>query len=263
MLERFQDRYGLHRTDIYAEMERAVIGDVCGATGYTTVAQADRLARVLRLRPGMRVLDIGAGRGYPSLHLAATTGCDVVAADLPQASLQSARKRAARLRLGRRAAFVRASAPHGPFRAGSFDAVVHTDVMCCLGPKQAALRKCYEALRPGGRMAFYTIYIPEGLSARDYERAKRSRGRNLASRKPYMSLMRDAGFEDVRVFDATRAFGATSRRWHEQSARFEQELRALIGDAKFEDDQRSRLTTLRAVSDGIVARGLFVGTRPR
>jgi hypothetical protein len=36
--------------------------------------------------------------------------------------------------------------------------VVHTDVMCCLGPKLSVLRACRQLLRPGGRLAFTTIH---------------------------------------------------------------------------------------------------------
>jgi ubiquinone/menaquinone biosynthesis C-methylase UbiE len=69
----------------------------------------------------------GAGRG---LYLAATSGCQVVLTDLPLQGLRVAADRAAAEGLGARAAMVVAAASGLPFRAGSFDAVVHTDVLC-------------------------------------------------------------------------------------------------------------------------------------
>src|SRR5262245_65911188 len=76
--ERFRDRYGEDRTEVVLQIERAVIGGDWGADGYTTMAQADVLGAALGLRTGVRLLDLGAGRGWPGLYLAVRTGCDVV-----------------------------------------------------------------------------------------------------------------------------------------------------------------------------------------
>jgi cyclopropane fatty-acyl-phospholipid synthase-like methyltransferase len=111
-------------------VERLVIGGDYGADGYTTVAQADELARRLELAPGVRLLDLGSGRGWPGLYLAKSTGCHVVLTDVPIEGLQVAAARAAAEGLNGRCAVVAASARDLPFAAGTFDAVVHTDVLC-------------------------------------------------------------------------------------------------------------------------------------
>jgi SAM-dependent methyltransferase len=76
-----------------------VIGSDFGADGYTTVEQADELARRLELRPGLRLLDLGCGSGWPGLYLAMRTGCQVVLSDVPLDGLRSAKARAVRERL--------------------------------------------------------------------------------------------------------------------------------------------------------------------
>jgi SAM-dependent methyltransferase len=128
--DRFADRYRQERVDIVREIEQRVIGGDWGANGYTTVAQADELAERLRLRRGDLLLDLGAGRGWPGLYLAATTGCSVLLADLPLEGLTVARDRIATEHLEARAWCVSASARELPFRTATFDAVVHTDVLC-------------------------------------------------------------------------------------------------------------------------------------
>jgi SAM-dependent methyltransferase len=115
---------------LVAHVERLVIGSDFGADGYTTVGQADELARRLELRPGLRLLDLGCGRGWPGLYLAMRTRCQVVLADVPLDGLRSAKARAVRERLGARCAVVAASGAHLPFAGESFDAIVHTDVLC-------------------------------------------------------------------------------------------------------------------------------------
>jgi SAM-dependent methyltransferase len=128
--DRFADRYREERVDIVRAIEQRVIGGDWGANGYTTSGQADDLADRLNLRPGDLLLDLGAGRGWPGLYLAATTGCSVVLTDVPREALTVAAARIRAERLDDRAWCVNASARDLPFRAACFDAVVHTDVLC-------------------------------------------------------------------------------------------------------------------------------------
>jgi len=129
IVDRFRERYGQPVTAAALAVERQAIGGTFGASGYTTVAQVDVLARRLDLRPGARLLDIGAGRGWPGLYLAAQTGCEVVLADVPEPGLRAALASAQGQGLLPRSSVIKASGTHLPFRARSFDAVVHTDTL--------------------------------------------------------------------------------------------------------------------------------------
>jgi SAM-dependent methyltransferase len=129
-LERFSTRYGLEQAAAIRAVERAVIGTDWGANGYTTKAQADRLGEALGLEPGMRLLDLGSGRGWPGLYLAKRSGCSVVLSDVPIEGLRAGAARVRAERLSARAAVVAASARSLPFAEGSYDAAVHTDVLC-------------------------------------------------------------------------------------------------------------------------------------
>src|SRR3989304_2623555 len=62
---RFHTRYSLPVTDAALAVEREVIGANVGASGYTTVAQADALIPELPLRPGTRLPPAGPA-GVPS-----------------------------------------------------------------------------------------------------------------------------------------------------------------------------------------------------
>jgi hypothetical protein len=59
----FQERYGNTPSPTASRVEQRVIGGDWGANGYTTMAQADTLARELGLSPGELLLDLGTGRG--------------------------------------------------------------------------------------------------------------------------------------------------------------------------------------------------------
>ena len=129
VVRRFHSRYSLPVTDATLAVERQVIGANVGASGYTTVAQADALIPELRLRSGALLLDVGAGRGWPGLYLARQSGCDVVLTDIPAPALAAAVRRASEDALSGRASAVRAAAQRLPFQPRMFDAVVHTDTL--------------------------------------------------------------------------------------------------------------------------------------
>ena len=128
--ELFTERYRIGPTDVTRRIERAVIGADWGANGYTTLAQAGKLGAELGLGPGTRLLDLGAGQGWPGVYLAAATGCQVVLADVPADGLRSAAARARLEGVAARAVPVSASARRIPFAGGTFDGVAHTDVLC-------------------------------------------------------------------------------------------------------------------------------------
>jgi SAM-dependent methyltransferase len=129
-LELFRDRYAAPATPLVNDIERRVIGATWGVNGYTTVAQADELARRLVLGRGVRVLDVGTGRGWPGVYFASGYGCRVVASDLPVDALAAATARARDEDAAARFAAVAAAGGRQPFRPASFDAVVHSDVLC-------------------------------------------------------------------------------------------------------------------------------------
>lgn len=109
----------------------------------------------LRLRPGMRVLDLGSGRGATSVFLAKEFGVNVVAADLwVDPSLAAATF--AEAGLSDRIEAVRAEAHTLPFAAGSFDAIVCIDAYEYFGTADSYLAYITRFLKPGGQFGIAT-----------------------------------------------------------------------------------------------------------
>jgi SAM-dependent methyltransferase len=239
-----------------------VIGSDFGADGYTTVEQADELARRLELRPGLRLLDLGCGSGWPGLYLAMRTGCQVVLSDVPLDGLRSAKARAVRERLSARCAVVAASGPHLPFAGKSFDAIVHTDVLCCLRQKLSVLRANWRVLRPGGRIAFYTIIIARGLSTRDHRRAVCCGPPAVGTRSDYLDLLRSAGFVELDEVDVTAAYRDTARAWLRHRQEFEAGLAALEPPGAFAAKLARRRAAIALIDAGHLRRSLLLATRP-
>jgi len=128
-IQGFAGRYARPLTGPEISVREEVFGDAEGVFGYTTREQADGLARQLALRPPMKLLDIGSGRGWPGLHLARVSGCFVCMTDIPDSGLRAAARIAERDGILERTHLVQAGGADLPFRDRAFDCVVHTDVL--------------------------------------------------------------------------------------------------------------------------------------
>jgi ubiquinone/menaquinone biosynthesis C-methylase UbiE len=255
-VEHFSERYGVVLSDGALLVEQAVIGGDWGANGYTTMAQADRLATELELGPGSVLADIGCGRGWPGLYLAALTGSTVVLSDVPKEALRTAKSRAGKEGLGPRATVVCANGVQLPFASGSFDAVVHTDVLCCVRPKLTLVRECARVLRPGGRMAFFSIHPAAGLTPSERRRASRDGPIHVALSRPHRELLARAGFLNTAEYDVSEEFATVSQDWIDQWDAHRADMEALWGRDAYVERQRERRAQLRSTQLGILRRSL-------
>lgn len=122
---RHAERYTARRSQITRSLEQAAFGHEVGLNGFTTLDQAETLAERLSLGPGSRLLDIGAGLGWPGSHVAQSSGCRLVSTDIPWDALLTTKRQGAANR-----EVVGADASVLPFRPMCFDAVVHADLFC-------------------------------------------------------------------------------------------------------------------------------------
>lgn len=123
------------------------------------------------------------------------------------------------------------------------------------------LRALKRLLRPGGRMAYTTIYVAPDLTPSQRRRAHRSGPRAVASRSEQGRLLASAGFVDIESVDVTAEFAATARAWLAGCERYAAELALLESPEAFEQRQQERRRQLRAIEDGLLSRGLFSAQR--
>ena len=174
----------------------------------------------------------------------------------------SAIARAVREQLSGRAVAAAASARRLPFRPAVFDAIVHTDVLCCLRPKLSVLRECRRVLRPGGRTAFFTIHPAAGLSPAQRRRASRDGPVAVATARPYRQMLESAGFAEVHERDCTSEFATVARAWIGQWDDHRADLVSVFGEQAVQERQADRRAELRAIEDGVLSRSLFTAVRP-
>ncbi|MFF8387802.1 SAM-dependent methyltransferase [Streptomyces kanasensis] len=113
------------------------------------------LARDLDLRPGMRVLDLGSGKGATSVFLAREFGVEVVAADW-WIGAEEATAVFAAAGVTDRVRAVQAEAHVLPFEEGAFDAIVSIDAFEYFGTADGYLPYLARFLRPGGQLGVAT-----------------------------------------------------------------------------------------------------------
>lgn len=117
------------------------------------VEQRRRVLEALAPEPGERILDIGSGPGLLAGELARAVGPNgsVAGIDLSENMLALARELPTQ-QPGAPIAFSSADATELPFPAGSFDAVLSTQVYEYVPDMKSALAEARRVLRPGGRL---------------------------------------------------------------------------------------------------------------
>lgn len=108
-------------------------------------------ADALKLRPGLRVLDLAAGTATSSLAFAGR-GCEVVACDFSMGMLQAGRHRLAGQPLAASVRLVRGDGLKLPFADASFDRVTISFGLRNVADPLTCLRELRRVTRPGGRL---------------------------------------------------------------------------------------------------------------
>jgi cyclopropane fatty-acyl-phospholipid synthase-like methyltransferase len=255
----FEREYEIALSGPMLEIERKVQGGDYGASSWTTRDQAEAAAAALCLRPGSRLLEIGAGAGWPALLMARQSGCDVMLTDVPLSGLRAARARACREGLEPRCRLAAASGAALPFGDGAFDAIQHSDVLCCMAPKRRMLQECRRVARPGARMAFFVISLARPAED-DHERSvmECSGPPYLQAPAGYGELLEQAGWMLLERNDVTAEFARCMRVLLQETESRSAALAAILGVDEVNARLERRKSTAHAIALGLLQREFFL-----
>jgi phosphatidylethanolamine/phosphatidyl-N-methylethanolamine N-methyltransferase len=120
-------------------------------------AQRRRSIALLALKPGERVLIVGAGTGADLPFI--PPGVEIVAGDLTPAMVERIRARARDL--GRPVAAEVMDGQALPLPDGSFDAVILHLIVAVIPDPAGCLREAARVLKPGGRAVVFDKFVPD------------------------------------------------------------------------------------------------------
>lgn len=242
------------------DIERAVCGSDYGGTSWTTRVEADDIGTRLCLAPGKRLLDLGAGSGWPGLYLARRSGCEVTLTDLPVDGLQAAKRRAARDGMTAACGLVAADGASLPFANRTFDAIEHADVLCCLTAKREVLAECRRVIREGATMIFTVISVTPGLGREDHECAMAAGPPFKAESRFYPELLGQTEWRLTETIELTAQYARSMQQMIDEEGARSAALVDLLGETEVADKLTRRRRTLAALLAGLLRRDLYIST---
>ncbi|SOD90304.1 SAM-dependent methyltransferase [Caenispirillum bisanense] len=202
------------------------------------VAKYERLAALLHVGPGNRVLEIGCGWGGFARHLATTRGCHVTGITLSTEQLTWAQEMAQREGLADRLEFRLQDYRDVP---ETYDAVASIEMFEAVGEEHwpVYFRTLHDRLKPGGHGALQVITIAEDRFDRyrrgaDFIQRYIFPGGMLPSPSRMRQGLADAGLSLTHEAEYGSHYAETLRRWQQDFQREWPAIRASEGfDERF------------------------------
>jgi cyclopropane-fatty-acyl-phospholipid synthase len=178
-----------------------------------------RLASLLALEPGDRVLDVGCGWGSNLLYLAETTDAVLQGITLSHVQCDFTRRRAAELGVAGRVQVDCCHVEDLALGPESLDAVLFVGSIVHMHHRDEIHRRIGRALRPGGRLVISDCFFPSQLrgdrdsAARHYIFEEALGHCRLLSLPEELALIEHAGLDVSHVEDLTASYVLTLARW--------------------------------------------------
>jgi ubiquinone/menaquinone biosynthesis C-methylase UbiE len=257
MLAQFGQFYGESLLPVNMRVERDVCGCTFGGVSWATRWQIDRIGAMLDLGPGDQLMDLGAGSGWPGLYLAEASGCDVTLLDLPHEGLVIAAERAKTDGLTGACIAAVADGESLPCRNNAFDALTHSDVLCCLPGKINVLEECRRVLHLEGQMVFSVIYIVPGLNRGDHGKAVEAGPPYIDTATTYDDLLSQTGWATKEKIDLTAEYLASVKTFYRSTLENKQEFIGVYGEETFNLRMSREPEILNCLEEGHIKRALY------
>ena len=258
----FASDYEIGQSPLLLEVEERMRGIAYGGTSWTTRVQAEMTADRLGLGSGRRLLELGAGAGWPALFLATVSGCEVVLTDLPLSGLRVARARAVSAGLDKRFSVLAADGTALPFADHAFERIHHADVLCCMERKRELLRECRRVGSDGAEMELSVIALAREPSNHDERCLLEKSGPPYPDAGgDYAALLLEAGWDLSDRIDVTSEFSRCIdlliQAWNSRR----DALLALLGEENYAEQLEKRVSARGAVACGLLKRETFLARR--
>lgn len=196
-----------------------------------------KVAGIMALRPGERVLDAGCGCGGPAIQLATETGVDVTGITISGVQVVEAAARAEVSDVSDRVRFEYGDYTKLDYADGSFDGLLALESLQCAPDLDAAMDEFYRVLRPGGRIAIAEFNRESQMDDADAAEFAASIDINtLRTLDGWLDSLTTAGFEiDEYTQCGPRVFGRRKWKYYDHAATLREQLVARFGEGAAAD----------------------------
>lgn len=175
---------------------------------YATKALADKLSD-LQVDTSWKLLDLCCGWGVPTRYIAGRFGCNILAVDITQRSIDFAKQVTTGTEVEPLIFFQQGSALDVPVENGSLDLVWSQDGFCHVPDRQRLFAECFRSLREGGYLVFSDWMRGAYITDQEFETYCDAWSfPTLETAESYPELLRGAGFEVISQEEVGREYAA-------------------------------------------------------
>ncbi len=150
-----------------------------------------RIAEILQLRPGMKVIDMGCGISGPLTAIAAKSGANITGVTINGYQVHRGRQRIVRQKLADTCDVMHADYIDLPIKDGFFDAAYSFEAYCHASDKPACFSELYRVIKPGAE-----VVIVDWCSTEKYDAANPHHVKLIDDIKIYNATPSIFSFED-------------------------------------------------------------------
>jgi len=170
--------------------------------------QEEGVGELLRLRPGMKVADVGCGVGGPLIAIGRSTGASITGLNFNAHQIARGQQHVRKAGLEGTCGFLLANFMDVPLPDGHFDAIYSFEAICHAPDTAMLFRELYRLLKPGGEIAAIDWCLterfddtnPKHVDIRDRIEFSNATP-DLLTTQQQLDVMKDAGFEILSATD--------------------------------------------------------------
>lgn len=176
--------------------------------GYVSTGGAkttEEFVKMLDLKPGQKVLDVGCGIGGGDFYMSKLYKVDVLGVDLSGNMIEIAWERG-RSQAELPVRFEVGDITKREYPLGSFDVVYSRDTILHIKDKLTLFKRFLTWLKPGGKLLISDYCCGEPPHSEEFKAYVKQRGYILYTPQQYGKLIEEAGFVNVKAEDRSQQF---------------------------------------------------------
>ncbi|XP_063001910.1 uncharacterized protein LOC134412067 [Elgaria multicarinata webbii] len=230
------------------------------STGGLSTTQ--ELMRMLDLKPGQQVLDVGCGIGGSDFYMAKEFGVEVLGMDLSHNMVELALERAQKENTTQ-VQFEIGDATRRTFPEESFDVIYSRDTILHVVDKRALFERFLSWLKPDGQLLISDYCCGPRPWSKAFAEYVKQRGYRLLTPQEYGQVLQEAGFRQVQALDRTeRMLSALTQELRQLKGSQDRFVQAFSED-EFESMASGWRKKLERCADGDQRWGVFYALKPQ